>query len=111
MTLAEALDVIVSQTRHERYRWLCSDDNPDQVARDAYRAYVFRAAGEPLPPAPERPVPAAVAERFERLERILGCPHFSRPADCGCRFGVCGQTGKPTTFARCDDCLCSRSGP
>jgi hypothetical protein len=28
MTWQEALEVVISRTRHERYRWLCSDDNP-----------------------------------------------------------------------------------
>ena len=44
MTLPEALDILVAHTGHERYRWLCSDDNPDQAQRDAYRRLVIEQA-------------------------------------------------------------------
>ncbi len=44
MTLTEALDIVVSRTRHERYRWLCSDENPDEFSRERYRAIVMSMA-------------------------------------------------------------------
>ncbi len=48
MTLTEALDIVVSRTRHERFRWLCSDENPDEFSRERYRAIVMaQAAGTP----------------------------------------------------------------
>jgi hypothetical protein len=48
MTWSEALEIVVSQTTHERFRWLCSDDNPDAGSRSGYRALVIRlATGEP----------------------------------------------------------------
>jgi hypothetical protein len=41
---------MVVLTNHQRYRWLCSDDNPDVIQRDAYRALMVRqASGEPEP--------------------------------------------------------------
>jgi len=47
MTLPEALDLVVARTSHERYRWLCSDDNPDAAQREAFRRYVIeQASGE-----------------------------------------------------------------
>lgn len=44
MTLNDALDIVVSRTRHERYRWLCSEDNPDVAERDGYRDHVMKLA-------------------------------------------------------------------
>jgi len=50
MNWTDALDLIVEQTGHARYRWLCSEDNPDASRREAYRALMIRqAAGEPEP--------------------------------------------------------------
>ena len=53
MTLAEALDRIVADTGHERYRWLCSEDNPDVGQREGYRQIVMEHAGQPRDPAAE----------------------------------------------------------
>jgi hypothetical protein len=57
MTWQQALDEIVSRTRHERYRELCADDWP---GHEAWRAEMLRLAGEPptLPPLPDNPTPA-----------------------------------------------------
>jgi hypothetical protein len=44
MTLAEALDTAIEQTKHERYRWLCSEANPDAEQREAYRRLVLSLA-------------------------------------------------------------------
>lgn len=50
----EALEIVVAMTRHERFRWLCSDENPDAASRRGYRARVVRIAAEGLdPPTPE----------------------------------------------------------
>lgn len=32
-----ALETVVGRMGHDRYRWLCSDANPDDEARAAYR--------------------------------------------------------------------------
>jgi hypothetical protein len=46
----EAIEIAVQQEGHERYRWLCSDDNPDVRQREAYRALMVRkATGQPEP--------------------------------------------------------------
>jgi hypothetical protein len=47
----------------------------------------------------------SVAEMMDRLEQIRACPEFSRPSDCGCVFGRCARSGKPTTYHECDRCL------
>ncbi len=44
MTLSAALDLIVSRTGHQRYRWLCSDDNPNVAQRESFRAWVIQQA-------------------------------------------------------------------
>lgn len=42
MTYQEALDTVVAQTGHERFRELCRDDHPDHAA---WRAEMIRRAG------------------------------------------------------------------
>lgn len=44
MTWQDALPLVVAKTGHRRYEWLCSDDNPNDVQRTAYRAHVVRIA-------------------------------------------------------------------
>jgi hypothetical protein len=41
MTHKEAADIVAERTGHERYRWLVSDDNPDEWQREAYRSQVI----------------------------------------------------------------------
>ena len=56
MTLEEAIEVVVARTKHERYRWLCSDENPDAWSREGYRLLMLELAGAPAPtptPTPE----------------------------------------------------------
>jgi hypothetical protein len=63
MTLDEALDIVA--TDHLRYRWLCSEDNPDVAQRDAYRALVIRrATGEPEAPMPGPILTTSLAQEF-----------------------------------------------
>lgn len=55
----EDLDLVVARTRHERFRWLTSDDNPDRTGRERYRAIVAAMAAAPpirvdYGPPPER---------------------------------------------------------
>lgn len=46
MNIDDALQIVIARTKHERYRWLCSDDNPDEVGREHYRALVISQANE-----------------------------------------------------------------
>ncbi len=56
MTWQEAVEIVVGRTRHERYRWLTSDDNPDAWQRDRYRDIVVAmASGQPPTPGPSAP--------------------------------------------------------
>ena len=41
---AEAIEIVVARTRHERLRWLCSDANPDVAQRDGYRRLMIELA-------------------------------------------------------------------
>jgi hypothetical protein len=43
MTLTEALDIMIARTGHERYRWLCSDENnlPAPNDRDTFRQHII----------------------------------------------------------------------
>jgi hypothetical protein len=41
MNWEDALEIVVRQTKHERFRWLCSDENTDAKLRDGYRQHVI----------------------------------------------------------------------
>lgn len=83
MTLAEALEIVIARTKHERYRWLCSDANPDAESREAYRGLMVRLASDgDLPPQP--PPPRPLSRTLELLSRMHACPSRTERADCGC---------------------------
>lgn len=46
MTWGEALEIEVARGGVERYRWLCSDENPDEATREGYRVLMIRLATE-----------------------------------------------------------------
>lgn len=51
MTWLDALDIVVWATKHERYRWLCSEANeqPPPNDRESYRRLmVSQATGQPM---------------------------------------------------------------
>jgi hypothetical protein len=57
MTLCDAIQLAVWRTGHQRFEWLCSEQNPDPESRAGYRALVLQlAAGEPLAQPRSRPV-------------------------------------------------------
>lgn len=104
-TWAEALDDVVSRTGVERYRFLCSDDNPDAATREGYRRLVVDLAGggPQYPSLAEQAGSLAAAaagfvasgfklvgegEQARRLEICRGCEFFDAPRGkckkCGC---------------------------
>jgi hypothetical protein len=71
MTLAQALDLVVARTGHDRYRWLCSAANPDAEQREAYRRLVLDLADGKLPP--PRPVALRAEAEPIRWAPLGGC--------------------------------------
>lgn len=56
MNWTEALPVVVAQTGHKRFVWLCSDDNPDARSREDHRRLMVEiASGEQQPAAGDDP--------------------------------------------------------
>lgn len=119
MILAEALDIVITRTKHERFRWLCSEDNPDIEQREAYRAQVMAmASGERLqyPPLWRQAVNAATAagraiasgfasvsedERDRRLLICMDCEHYDHAQE---RCTKCGCFGRWKTFLATEHC-------
>ncbi len=105
MTWQDALEIMVARTKHERYRWLTSDDNPDVVQREEFRALLVKQASE-LPPLIQQagtlagavgraagavltgqPVIASGEQQATRWAICLACEHLegeSRCRICGC---------------------------
>ena len=54
MTLTQALDIVIDRTGHERFRFLCSEANPDRDTREGYRALVLDMAEGRAPSPPAR---------------------------------------------------------
>lgn len=128
MMWQEALEIVVARTRHERYRELCSDDNPDAEQRDAYRTGVIEMAESvepkrqrqrhaPYTPAattdPSRPT---VAQSTSLLKQMKSCPFRSTNSSCGCQGAWCSlkadASGRRPSIVGHQDCFsCIREYP
>jgi hypothetical protein len=106
MTLSEALDIVIARTRHERYRVLCDDDNPDIQQRDAYRRLVVDMAGQPAPLPPTDPAPLIPLADSIRAARLgyRACLYSSYEG-CGCSGTHCYHLGRVVGLADCVECL------
>jgi hypothetical protein len=98
MTITEALDLVISRTGVERYRYLCLE-HPKPKVRAEYCAHVLRLAAQP--PAPEPTAAELVA--FARKVRV--CPFRSIDSNgCGCaRCGLRG--GARVSNLECIQCM------
>ena len=102
MTWDLALTAVIALTGHERFRWLCSEDNPDADQRDGYRRLVIQLAGGEAESAPPL-VPLAKALALHRL--VNSCPYRSRGPGCGCSGAHCGLRGSIVSHRDCLDCV------
>jgi len=103
MTWQEALDTVVARTGHERFRWLCSDDNPDAVQREGYRGVVLGLAGQPASETPPVLPPLAVSINAVRLG-FRQC-FYSSHEGCGCAGTHCYRFGRIVQLRECVECL------
>jgi hypothetical protein len=101
MTLDEAIDLEVARTGNPRFRFLCSDLNPDVESRDAYRAHMLERAGVPIPPAPI-PAPSPPPDPWNDL--ILSCPDYN-PGCCASPAPFCSRFLVTPTREQCISCL------
>jgi hypothetical protein len=112
MNWTEALEIVVARTRHDAYRALCDEDNPDVTSRDAYRSLMISmaseepvnqsypswwtqitsAAGAVVEFAASGFKVATEAEQADRLAICQACEHYDAEADrcrkCGCFSAV-----------------------
>jgi hypothetical protein len=112
MNWEEALEIVVSQTGHERYRWLCSDENQPwggANGRDAFRRLMMSKAGQPYPPLATQARSflasvrdfiksgAKIADRAERARRRAICQGCERldVSQQRCRACGCSANLKP----------------
>jgi hypothetical protein len=118
--LEEALNVVIAETGHEKYRWLVSDANPDVAKREHYRKRIIERAN-PKPPslvttianaagAANRVIHAAIhgqalvvdnEEQDRRLAICHGCPKYIADQD---KCSVCGCVGRWKTRLRTEHC-------
>lgn len=109
MTLEEALNKVVSRTGVERYRWLCSDENPDHVSRGAYRRLVMsKATGEPVPQQeyPRQEYQRSVSDKW--TVKIRACPDYN-PGCCSSPAPFCSRFLISPTREKCIECLSQES--
>lgn len=113
MTWQEALETVVQRTSHERYHWLCSDENPDVESRGGYRALMIaQASGQPEAPPMPRP---AIQAQLQLFREARECPYRVPPAcscpttPATCRAGR-GPSHDPfrASLTDCADCLSAR---
>ncbi len=106
MTWQDAVEIEVARTKEERFRWLCSDDNPNIVQREAYRALLIeQAAG-----APSFIVQAGTA--LGALGRVAGAVLTGEPVKVAAdvyeaRTAICAACSEYDAAAdRCRACGC-----
>lgn len=100
MTFDEMLEIVVEQTGHTRFLWLCSTDNPDVAGREGYRRAVESIA---LDESPE--VMAVDDGSFRARDLIRRCAFRSRPS-CGCGTGLCAlKGGREVVTFECVSCV------
>ena len=109
MTLDEALDIVIARTKHERFRWLCSDDNPDAEQRAGYRRHVLALAeqGSPTPVTPPPLVPVGIA--IEAIRTGFRACLYSSHEGCGCTGTRCFWKGRIVSLTDCIECLKGQS--
>lgn len=110
MVIGQALDLVIAQTGHERFRSLCDPSHTD--FRPDYVGLVMKLAIDPSlitsPLQPSRPRPHLSNGRLlDLVQRIHACPHWSK-SDCGCLANCCaigkGEGGR-VTIEDCRECL------
>lgn len=105
MTWEEALPIAIARTGHERFRFLCSDDNPDIESRDGHRTLMLQLAGGPQYPQLAKQAAnlrralfdwavsgfsmTDEAEQARRLSICRACEWFD-PGPTRCRHMGCG---------------------
>ena len=106
MTWTDALEVCLARGRPGRYRWLCSEANPNARQREAYRRHVLRLATgeEAARPAPRATRPAPVPPAVDWSSRIRECPDF-HPGCCSSPAPFCSRFNINPTRERCIECL------
>lgn len=109
MTISEALDRVIAQSGHVRYRDLCDPAHPDY--QPGYVEMVLVMASSPRPigalhrpvEQPTIPRPPAVAVTLNLIQRIRACPHWVK-ASCGCMPNRCRLGKGDQGHVSLDDC-------
>ncbi len=108
----DAIEIVVAKTKHERFRELCSNDNPNIVQRDNYRKSVIAmATGENQPQSEYPSVGQQIANAFGAAGRVAGAimsgnqvlvsdEEFAR------RMSICESCPHWTAEKRCKLCGC-----
>ena len=107
MDLEQAIDLVVARTKHETYRRLCDEENPDRVQRDAYRSLVLSLATEiPLV------LPDSVSAQMVPFSIALVASRrggrncwYSTPEPCGCAGVMCAHKRRSVGLRDCIECL------
>lgn len=87
---------------------LFAESSPEQARRIrdlAGKPVLCPEAGRVFPAAAAASGRPSVAQHWARIQEIKACRFFDRSEGCGCVFGRCLDSGKPTSFGACDACL------
>lgn len=110
MTWEEALEIVVAKTGVERYRWLCSEDNPSVRGwdgREDFRRYMVElATGQSFPP-----LATQIGNLF-RSARLFAKSGFKlAPRDVRrARLAICQACPRyDHAQGRCLECGCANS--
>ncbi len=112
MMLEQAIDIVVKQTGHVRYRYLTSDENPDEWQREEYRKIVLAMAATESAEGGFPSVLEMAGNAAKALGRIVkavatGQPVFATAEEQARRLAICAGCEKYDAHqGRCSACGC-----
>jgi hypothetical protein len=105
MNWQQSLEIMVERHGNQRFRALCSDDNPNVVQRDAYRALMVSQADDSFPTLLEQAGNALGAVGRVATAVMHGEPVKVSPEERDRRWGLC-MTCVNLVDDRCKLCGC-----
>lgn len=99
------LEAVVARTRHERFRWLVSDENPDAAQRESYRNLVARLAKGDAPAAPVRQLIPLSTTLHAQKHGSRNCWFSYKDSACGCSGLKCHLHKRVVQIGDCVECL------
>ena len=109
------LEIAVLQTKNERLRWLCSEENEDEQSRNSYRDLVISLVDNSPNIAVDNKQSQSDWKGTQILiDKMKLCRHRYTTTDCGCAGAARCKLGKGrngiVNYNECFECIKNGSG-